>query len=315
MKETRKGIVIKSTGSWYTVLSDNGVISDCKFKGKFKISNIRNTNPIAVGDHVSLYYDEENKIGLIFKIEDRKNYIIRRSTNLSKETQIIASNIDVAFLIITVSSPPLKPGFVDRFLASAEAYRIPVELIFNKIDIYSKKDIESMNNLISIYEKIGYKCHSISAKDHNSTDKIKDLIKDKTCVFAGNSGVGKSTLANAIEPGLNLKTSEISDYHNKGKHTTTFAQMFKISNGGFLIDTPGIKGFGVFDMHKEEISHFFPEIFKASELCKYNNCMHTNEPGCNVMIAVKEGEISEMRYINYLRILGDENEKHRLKDY
>ena len=314
MEQRTEGLVIKSTGSWYKVLGKDGLITDCRVKGKFKISNIRNTNPIAVGDKVFFFPDKDN-IGLIYEIEERKNYIIRRSTNLSKETQIIASNIDLAFLIVTITSPTLKPGFVDRFLATAEAYRIPVQIVFNKIDLYKDKHKAEMENLIGIYEKVGYKCHRILAKDPASTQVIKDLIKGNICVLAGNSGVGKSTLANTIEPGLNLKTSDISDHHSKGKHTTTFAQMHLTSNGGFLIDTPGIKGFGVFDMLKEEISHFFPEIFRASNECKYNNCTHTHEPGCNVIASVENGEISETRYTNYLRILEDENDKYRGKFY
>ena len=313
--EKIEGLVIKSTGSWYQVLTADKRQVDCKFKGKFKIKGIRNTNPIAVGDHVKFIVDTTDGTGLITEIKERSNYIIRRATNLSKETQIIASNIDLAFLVLTIAYPTLRIGFIDRFLATAEAYRIPVRIIFNKIDRYNEKQLQEMQNLIDIYERVGYPCHTISAINNEGVDEIKDLISEKVCVFAGNSGVGKSTLANVIDPSLNLRTSEISDVHNKGKHTTTFAQMYEIENGGYLIDTPGIKGFGVFDMYKEEIFHFFPEIFRVSEHCQYNNCTHTHEPKCAVKQAVVDGEISELRYNSYLNILYDENEKYRPKTY
>ena len=308
-----KGLVIKSTGSWYRVLASGSKVVECKFKGKFKIKGIRNTNPIAVGDHVNFIVDTSDGTGLITEIENRTNYIIRRSTNLSKETQIIAANIDLAFLILTVAYPTMRIGFIDRFLATAEAYRIPVQLIFNKIDRYNEKQLTGMNELLYIYKKVGYPCHTISALKGENISTIKDQLTGKVCVFAGNSGVGKSTLANAIDPTLNLKTDEISDAHNKGKHTTTFAQMYPLENGGFLIDTPGIKGFGVFDMYKEEIFHFFPEIFRVSAGCQFHNCTHTHEPKCAVKQAVMDGEISELRYNSYLNIYYDEHEKHRPK--
>ncbi|MEA3446123.1 MAG: ribosome small subunit-dependent GTPase A, partial [Bacteroidota bacterium] len=293
MSTTKNGLVIKSTGSWYRVLTDDKKIVECKFKGKFRIKGIRSTNPIAVGDRVKFITETSDGTGLIIEIEDRKNYIIRRSTNLSKETQILAANIDLAFLLVTIAYPKHRIGFIDRFLASAEAYRIPVQIIFNKIDCYSEKHLEEMQKLIDIYEKVGYPCITASALKGTNIQLIKEKLAGKTTIFAGNSGVGKSTLANAIDPSLNLKTDEISQSHKKGKHTTTFAQMFELKNGGFLIDTPGIKGFGVFDMYKEEIFHFFPEIFRISPMCRYNNCTHNHEPGCAVKQAVKDGEISE----------------------
>jgi len=315
LKEDKKGLVIKSTGNRYKVLDNDKNIVNCTFKGKYKIKGIRSTNPIAVGDMVSFIINDGDETGLITRIYDRKNYIIRRSTNLSKETQIIAANIDLAFLIVTVIKPSLRIGFIDRFLSSAVAYRIPVRIIFNKVDLYSSSDIKRMDELISIYEKIGNPCHVISAINKENIDEIKSIIAGKTCLFTGNSGVGKSTLANAIEPGLDLKTSEISNHHKKGKHTTTFAQMFELSNGGFLIDTPGIKGFGIHDMQKDEIYHFFPEIFNESSNCKFNNCTHTHEPECAVIKAVAEGRISKLRYNSYVNILNDDNDKHRQNSY
>ncbi|MCF8372173.1 MAG: ribosome small subunit-dependent GTPase A [Bacteroidales bacterium] len=315
MENTFKGLVIKSTGSWYRVLAADKKLVDCKFKGKYRIKGIRSTNPIAVGDHVQFIVDSTDGTGTITEIEDRKNYIIRRSTNLSKETQIIAANIDLAFLIVTIAFPDLRIGFVDRFLASAEAYRTPVQILFNKVDLYTQKQLMEMEKLTEIYEKVGYSCLAISATQGKNIQVLKERIAGNVCVFSGNSGVGKSTLANVIDPSLNLKTDEISDAHKKGKHTTTFAQMYPLENGSFLIDTPGIKGFGVFDFDKDEVFHFFPEIFKASHYCQYNNCSHTHEPKCAVKLAVEDGEISESRYTSYLNILFDENDKHRQKGY
>ncbi len=315
MKESKNSLVIKSTGNRYKVLTENNEVIDCTFKGKFKIQGIRSTNPIAVGDRVSYIINDSDETGLITEISERKNYIVRRSTNLSKETQIIAANIDIAFLIVTIKNPVLRIGFIDRFLANAIAYRIPVHIIFNKTDIYSKTDTAKMEELINIYENTGIKCHHVSAANNENIKEIKEIISGKVCLFTGNSGVGKSTLANVIEPGLNLKTSEISDYHKKGKHTTTFAQMFELSNGGFLIDTPGIKGFGIFNIQKEELYHFFPEIFKESANCRFNNCTHTHEPDCAVIKAVNEGRISSLRYNSYINILNDSNDKYRQKDY
>ena len=315
MKDNKTGLVIKSTGNRYKILTDDKQIIDCTFKGKFKIQGIRSTNPIAVGDKISFIINDNDETGLITEIFERKNYIIRRSTNLSKETQIIAANIDIAFLIVTIINPVLRIGFIDRFLANAIAYQIPVRIIFNKTDIYSQADIDKMNELIDIYQKTGIPCHKVSAVNNENIKEIQDIISGKVCLFTGNSGVGKSTLANVIEPGLNLKTSEISNYHKKGKHTTSFAQMFELSNGGFLIDTPGIKGFGIFNIQKEELYHFFPEIFKESENCRFNNCTHTHEPDCAVIKAVKEGRISELRYNSYINILNDSNDKYRQKNF
>ncbi len=306
---------MKSTGSWYRVLTPDNEIVDCKFRGKYRIKGIRSTNPIAVGDHVQFIIDPVDNTGLITEIEDRKNYIIRRSTNLSKETQIIAANIDLAFLIVTIAYPTPRIGFIDRFLASAEAYQIPVQILFNKTDLYSESQLSKMYMLIDIYEKVGYPCLAISAIDGKNVEIVKNRMEGKVCVFAGNSGVGKSTLANAIDPSLALKTNEISQSHKKGKHTTTFAQMFKLKNDSYIIDTPGIKGFGVFDMYKEEIFHFFPEIFRVSDQCRYNNCTHTHEPNCAVKKAIEEGTISELRYNSYLNILRDEHNKYRQKDF
>lgn len=307
----REGLVIKSTGSWYTVKSNDGVIHDCRIKGRFRMDGIRTTNPISVGDKVD--FEEEVEANVIVKIHDRKNYIIRKSSNLSKHSQIIASNIDQAFLIVTVNYPLTTTTFIDRFLAAAEAYRIPVNLIFNKIDRYRPNDNDRLETLKATYEKIGYKCFEISAKKGISLDIIKDVLKGKINLLSGHSGVGKSTLINAIQPGLDLRTGEISEAHSQGKHTTTFSEMFELDFGGYIIDTPGIRGFGSIDMEKEEMSHFFPEIFKMSEHCQFNNCTHVHEPKCAVKGAVEVGEICITRYESYLgMIMEDEDSKYRI---
>lgn len=311
-----KGIVIKSTGSWFSVKTESGIVVECKLKGNFRIRDLKSTNPVAVGDHVEFsLHDQEGDdpakpVGLITDIVDRKNYIIRKSPNLSKQYQIIASNIDQAFLVVTVNYPVTTTTFIDRFLASAEAYRIPCIVIFNKIDRYNPAQMGQMQKLLDIYRKIGYRCLETSAKQDQGIDKIRELMKGKTSVFSGHSGVGKSTLINKVEPALNLKTREISDYHEMGKHTTTFSEMFELSFGGFIIDTPGIKGFGVLDMVKEEIGHYFPEIFRLLDKCQYYNCTHTHEPGCEVKRAVAEKEIAESRYLSYLGLL-EPDERYR----
>lgn len=292
---------------------ENGEVFDCKVKGNFRIKDIKSTNPVAVGDKVDFILQEDaehrvdKKRGWITSIDDRKNYIVRRSPNLSKQSHIIAANIDQAVLIATIAWPVTTTTFIDRFLASAEAYRIPVLLVFNKTDRYNNEQTTKMNELISVYSKIGYKCLKTSAKNRTGLDELKEALKDKTNVINGHSGVGKSTLINILEPGLNLKTSEISDMHKTGKHTTAFSAMYKLSFGGYIIDTPGIKGFGMLNMEAWEISHYFPEIFNLSKYCQYNNCSHTHEPGCAVKEAVENGEIAESRFISYLGLLeGDD---------
>lgn len=311
-----KGLVIKSTGSWYHVKDSEGNIIPCKIRGKFRSLGIKTTNPLAVGDWVHFKMDEKTGNGIISAIEPRKNYIIRRSINLSKQAHILAANIDQALLIVTLVKPKTYPEFIDRFLVSSEAYTIPAQLIFNKIDLYGKEEMEEMEELISIYESIGYPCFRISAKKQEGIGSINELLADKISVVAGHSGIGKSTLVNAIEPGLQLKTSEISAYHDSGKHTTTYPEMHALSNGGYIIDTPGIKGFGVVDMDKEEISHFFPEMFSLLDQCQFYNCTHSHEPQCAVKRAVEEGKIAESRYRSYLSLLaGDEDDKYRTNAY
>ncbi|MBF0577780.1 ribosome small subunit-dependent GTPase A [Dysgonomonas sp. GY617] len=306
-----RGLVIKNTGSWYLVRTDENKDVECKIRGSFRLKDIRSTNPITVGDRVSIVMNEDNT-GVITEIETRKNYIIRRSSNLSKQSHIIASNLDLCFLIVTVSKPVTTTVFIDRFLASAEAYRIPVNLLFNKIDICDEEEIEYMEALINLYEYIGYPCFKISARNSTGLDILNDKLKDQITLFSGHSGVGKSTLINAIVPNATLRTGDISNYHGKGMHTTTFSEMLELPQGGFIIDTPGIKGFGTVDMSPEEISHYFPEIFKFSHNCRFNNCMHTNEPGCAVREAVENHYISETRYKSYINILEDEtNDKYR----
>jgi len=304
------GIVVKSTGSNYLVESDNKIIN-CKIRGKFRIKGISTTNPISVGDYVDFFID--NDTGIITKIHNRKNYIIRRSTNLSKQYQIIASNIDNVFLIITLFNPETTTEFIDRFLVTTEAFKINTILVFNKLDLYNKKQQEFLDNFINIYNNAGYTCIKTSTKTNLNIDKLKLITKNNINVFSGHSGTGKSSLVNCLDKNLNIKIGKISDYHQKGKHTTTFAQMYKINNGGYIIDTPGIKAFGIIDeIKKTDLSKYFPEIFKFSKNCKFNNCTHYHEPNCAVKEAVENNLISYNRYNNYINILLDEKNKHRL---
>jgi ribosome biogenesis GTPase len=311
----KKGIVIKSTGSWYTVKTEEGKLIESRIKGNLRIKGIRSTNPIAVGDHVELSeIKEDNKnnqvVGLIHRIIPRSNYIIRKSPNLSKESHIIAANIDQAFLVVTLQFPVTTTTFIDRFLVSAEAYRIPCHLVFNKIDLYSAEQILKMEELISTYENAGYKCLQISAANNIGLGELTEMMRNKTNVFSGHSGVGKSTIINTIQPELKLKTGLISEAHSSGKHTTTYSEMFELDFGGYIIDTPGIKGFGVLEMEKEEISHYFPEMFRLLNECQFYNCTHTHEPNCAVKKSVENGSIAESRYNSYLGLLEDE-EKYR----
>lgn len=312
-----KGLVYKSTGSWYSVKAENGTFYDCRIKGKFRMGGIKSTNPVAVGDHVE--FDIETKgdetIGVIKHIEERNNYIIRKSVNLSKQTHIIAANIDVAFLLITLNNPPTFTTFIDRFLVTAEAYHINTVLLFNKVDTYDDDALLEIKFLAATYRKIGYECIGISAVSGKNIDKVKALMKGKVTMFSGHSGVGKSTLVNALEPGLNLKTSKISDQHLQGQHTTTFAEMFDLSFGGQIIDTPGIKGFGVVEIDKEELGDYFPEFFELKEHCKFNNCLHIEEPQCAVKEALENEEIAWSRYKSYLQILEGEEEHFRKDIY
>ena len=310
-----KGVVTKSTGSWYAVFDENGDTIDCRLKGKFRIKGIKSTNPVAVGDHVIFEFEQGKETGVINKILERKNYIIRKSVNLSKQTHIIAANIDLAFLLITIDNPPTFTGFIDRFLATAEAYNITTVLLFNKLDIYNDEELEKLAMLDAIYTDIGYKCIAISAIKNIGIDEVKALMKDKTTMFSGHSGVGKSTLINAIEPTLNLKTKEVSKQHRQGMHTTTFAEMFHLSFGGFIIDTPGIKGFGVVDFEPHQITDYFPEFFKLKSKCKFNNCLHINEPKCAIKEAVESGEIAYSRYNSYLQMVEGDEEHYRTDIY
>jgi ribosome biogenesis GTPase len=307
------GTVYKSTGSWYFVKSEEGGLYQCRIKGKFRIKGIKSTNPIAVGDSVE--FDIENKgdeeIGVIKLIHDRKNYIVRKSVNLSKQTQIIASNIDLAFLLITINNPPTLTTFIDRFLVTAQAYSIKVILVFNKIDSYKVEEKSEILYLKDIYETIGYTCVEVSAIKNINLNIIKDLMKGKTSLFSGHSGVGKTTLLNSLEPGLNLKTKEISFQHQQGQHTTTFAEMFDLSFDAKIIDTPGIKGFGVVEIEKEELGDYFTEFFALKSGCKFHNCIHVNEPQCAVKEALEDEKVSWSRYKSYLQILEGEEENYR----
>lgn len=305
------GLIIKNTGSWYLVHTEDGKDIECKIRGNFRLKDIKSTNPVAVGDRVYITLNTEGT-GLITQIEDRKNYIIRRSSNLSKQTHIIAANIDLCFLIITISQPYTSTVFIDRFMASAEAYRVPVNIVINKTDIYSQDETEYMEALCSMYEHIGYPCIKVSALNNEGLESLREKMRNNISLFSGHSGVGKSTLINSLIPNARLKTGAISDYHGKGMHTTTFSEMVEIPGGGYLIDTPGIKGFGTINMERQEISHYFPEIFRFSEKCRFNNCLHLNEPGCAVRDAVENHFISESRYKSYLNMIDEESdEKYR----
>lgn len=295
-----KGIVIKSTGSWYSVLGADKEVYPCRLKGKFKIKGIKNTNPIAVGDHVEFKLEEDSNSGVIDHIEVRKNYIIRKSTRLSKQTHIIASNLDLAIVVATIAEPRTSTGFIDRFLATAEAYSIPAAIVFNKYDIYEAEQLDYLQELMDIYTPLGYHCLALSAETGYAMQELNELINGKTCLFAGHSGVGKSTLINSLIPGLNLKTQNISSYHQKGIHTTTFAEMFEAANNTFIIDTPGIKEFGLVEFDPAEISHFFPEMRALFNQCRFDNCTHIHEPGCAVLEAVENQVISPSRYLNYV---------------
>ena len=301
------GLVIKNTGSWYSVLTDEGDVVESKIKGNFRLKGIRSTNPVAVGDRVNITVNKEGT-AFITEILDRRNYIIRKSPNLSKQSHIIAANVDQVLLIVTVNYPETSTTFIDRFLASAEAYRIPVVLVFNKTDLLNDDERRYQEMMVNLYETIGYKCMQISATLPDTLSLMEPLLKDKITLFSGNSGVGKSTLLNQLIPGVNLKTAEISDAHNTGMHTTTFSEMLRLPFGGWAIDTPGIKGFGTFDMEPEEICGYFKEIFRFSKDCKFANCTHTHEPNCAVRKAVEEHYISESRYNSYRSMLEDKEE-------
>lgn len=304
----KKGLVFRSTGSWYTVESD-GIFYACRIKGKLRLKGIKSTNPIAVGDWVFFEVDQNvsELEGTIVEIEERHNYIVRKSVNLSKQTHIIASNIDQVFLLITLYNPPTFPAFIDRFLVTAEAYQIPAILVFNKLDTCTPEQKEEIDTMADIYENIGYTTLKISATERDNISTIQTIMQNKVSMFSGHSGVGKSTLINAIAPDLNLKTAAISDQYQQGTHTTTFAEMFALPKGMKLIDTPGIKGFGVVDMQADEVGNYFPEFVPLKPLCKFNNCLHQKEPHCAVIAAYQEGIIAETRYLNYLQMLENDN--------
>ena len=309
-----KGLVIKNTGSWYTVRTEDGRDIESKIKGNFRLKEIRTTNPVAVGDLVRIDINTEGA-AFITEIEDRKNYIIRRASNLSKQAHIIAANVDQAMLIVTVNYPITTTVFIDRFLATAEAYRIPVKLVFNKIDRYHGDDLALLDGLIHLYTTIGYPCSKLCARTEEGLEELKADLQGKITLLSGHSGVGKSTIINKLIPGVNLRTGDISEYHNKGMHTTTFSEMIPLPQGGYLIDTPGIKGFGTIEMEGAEIAHYFPEIFKFSSDCRFNNCSHRHEPGCAVLRAVEEHYISESRYKSYLNIMEDKQESKYREEY
>ena len=309
-----KGLVIKNTGSWYSVKTDTGKVVECKIKGNFRLKGIRSTNPVAVGDNVEIALNSEGT-AFITHIEERRNYIIRKSQNLSKQSHILAANVDQAFLIVTVNYPQTSTTFIDRFLASAEAYSVPVVLVFNKCDILSDDERHYQQSMIHLYETIGYECREVSATTGEGVDGLHALLKGKITLLSGNSGVRKSTLINKILPEAKLRTAEISDAHNTGMHTTTFSEMLELPEGGYIIDTPGIKGFGTFNMEPEELTSYFPEIFHFSKGCKFSNCTHTHEPGCAVLKAIDDHFIAQSRYQSYLNMLEDKDENKYREAY
>jgi ribosome biogenesis GTPase len=297
-----QGLITKSTGSWYQVQTPGGEVYDCRIKGKFRIKGITTTNPLAVGDIVDFELEPDQNTGVITNLHQRKNYIIRKSINLSKQGQIIAANLDQALLVVTLASPRTSLGFIDRFLVTAEAYDIPAKLVFNKLDLFSDEGLEILADYQSVYENIGYPCYNVSAIEGTNLNQVKELLKDKVTLFSGHSGVGKSSLINALLPELELRTSEVSEWSDKGTHTTTFAEMFELPEGGFIIDTPGIRELGVIDIEKHELGRYFPEMRSRMEHCRFNNCRHINEPGCAVLAALENGEIEPSRYESYLSI-------------
>jgi len=307
----KEGVVIKSTGSWYQVKPENGETISCKIKGRFRLNDTKTTNPVAVGDRVGFSLDSHTGNGLIEEIKERKNFIVRRASNLSRQTQILAANIDQAILVATINYPVTTPVFIDRFLATTEAYDIPTTIIFNKIDRYDHLHQEHLEETVDIYQNIGYNVLTTSAKTDEDLAHVKELLKDRVSLVAGHSGVGKSTLINRVEPSLHLKTAKISERHRTGRHTTTFAEMHPLSFGGYIIDTPGIRGFGLHNIEKEELFHFFREIFRYAKDCRYHNCTHFHEPGCAVKEAVDSGDIATSRYNSYVSIFLNRDEKYR----
>ena len=312
-----RGLVYKSTGSWYSVKTPSNEQFDCRIKGKFRLDGIKSTNPIAVGDYVDFELEKNSDVvtGVINNICERKNYVLRKSVNLSKQTHILASNIDIVFLIVTISSPVTSTNFIDRFLLTSNAYSINTVLLFNKIDLLDEAEKKVLKKLIEIYTNIGYKCFEISAKNQYNTDKVKFLMKDKISMFGGHSGVGKSTFINSLQPNLNLRTNNISVQHSQGQHTTTNAELFDLDFGAKIIDTPGIRGFGIVDFNKSDIKNYFPEFYKLVNQCKFNDCMHVNEPKCIVKQYVEDGKIAISRYENYLQILEDDKSSYRVDNF
>lgn len=309
-----QGVVVKSSGSVYGVRTDDGAYIDCHVKGNFRLKGIRSTNPVAVGDHVKFDMREDGT-AYITDILERKNYIVRKASNLSKQSHILAANLDICFLVVTISHPVTATTFIDRFLASAEAYRVPVAIVFNKTDIYNEAELEELEYLTLLYRSIGYRCLHTSAAEKKGIEELKEMMRGRVSLLAGNSGVGKSSLVNAIAPDIAAKVGEISKTHDTGMHTTTYTEMFEFMPESYIVDTPGVKGFGTYDMEVEEISHYFVEFFELSKDCKYGNCTHTHEPGCAVLQALEKGEIAPSRYQSYLSMLDDKEEgKYRASE-